>query len=294
MAITAAMPEGTGLLCFSERFPDRFFDVGIAEEHAVTFAAGLAAEGWRPVVAIYSTFLQRAYDQIVHDVALQKLPVVFALDRAGLVGADGPTHHGAFDLSFLRHIPDLVVLAPSDEDELQHALATALSLDCPTALRYPRGAASGVPLAEEPTPWPLGKGRIVADGGEGSVAILCAGTSLGTAREAARLAAAEGIAATVFDARFVKPLDRETILALAARSRALVTLEENTRLGGFGASVLELLADADALRVPVRVMGLADRFYPHATQAELRLEAGIDADSVRAVIVELAGRGKPG
>jgi 1-deoxy-D-xylulose-5-phosphate synthase len=292
LAITAAMAEGTGLLCFSEKFPDRFFDVGIAEEHAVTFAAGLATEGWRPVVAIYSTFLQRSYDQIVHDVALQKLPVVFALDRAGMVGADGPTHHGAFDLSFLRHIPDLAVLAPSDEDELQHALATALSLDSPSALRYPRGSAVGVPMAEEPTPWPVGKGRIVLDGGEGSVAILCAGTALSAAREAARLAASEGVSVTVFDARFVKPLDRETILSLASRSSALVTLEENARLGGFGASVLELLADADALRVPVRVLGLADRFFPHATQAELRREAGIDAESVRAVVVELAGRGK--
>ncbi len=291
VAITAAMPEGTGLDRFRERFPERFFDVGIAEQHAVTFAAGLAAEGWRPVVAIYSTFLQRAYDQIVHDVALQNLPVVFALDRAGLVGADGPTHHGAFDLSYLRHIPNMTVLAPADEDELRHALATALDLPGPCAIRYPRGRAEGVALSGTPTPLPLGRGRVVSgDPSAPGVAVLAAGTVLGAARRAVETAHSEGIQALLFDARYVKPLDREAILGLAERAQALVLVEENALAGGFGSAVLELLADHGMRTPPVRRLGLPDRFVEHGTQEELRAQVGLDAEAILRAVRELASR----
>ncbi len=290
VAITAAMPEGTGLDRFRERFPDRFFDVGIAEQHAVTFAAGLAAEGWKPVVAIYSTFLQRAYDQIVHDVALQDLPVVFALDRAGLVGADGPTHHGAFDLSYLRHIPGVAVLAPADEGELRHALATALALGRPAAVRYPRGKGLGVPREGSPTPWPLGEGRVVlGDPADPGVLVLSAGTVLGAARAAVERARADGIQALLFDARYVKPLDREGIRDLASRARAIVTVEENALAGGFGSAVLECLADEGVPIPRVRRLGLPDRFVEHGTQDELRRLVGLDADAILAAVRDLAG-----
>ncbi|GAB4258825.1 1-deoxy-D-xylulose-5-phosphate synthase [Deferrisoma sp.] len=290
VAITAAMPEGTGLDRFRERFPDRFFDVGIAEQHAVTFAAGLAAEGWKPVVAIYSTFLQRAYDQIVHDVALQDLPVVFALDRAGLVGADGPTHHGAFDLSYLRHIPGVAVLAPADEGELRHALATALGLGRPAAVRYPRGKGIGVPREGPPRPWPLGKGRVVlGDPADPGVLVLSAGTVLGAARAAVERARVEGIQALVFDARYVKPLDRQGIVDLASRARAVVTVEENALAGGFGSAVLECLADEGVPIPRVRRLGLPDRFVEHGTQDELRRLVGLDADAILAAVRDLAG-----
>ncbi len=288
VAITAAMPEGTGLDRFAARFPDRFFDVGIAEQHAVTFAAGLAAEGWKPVVAVYSTFLQRGFDQVVHDVALQHLPVVFALDRAGLVGADGPTHHGAFDLSYLRQVPDLVVLAPSDEDELQHALATALALDGPAAVRYPRGAGTGCELSKTPQVLPLGRGRIVAgDPDDPGVAVLCAGTVLAAAREAVDRVSAEGTQACLFDARYVKPLDRDAVVRLARRARGLVTVEENALAGGFGSAVLECLADEGRPVPPVRRLGLPDRFVEHGTQAELRRDVGLDAGAVERAIRSL-------
>ena len=292
VAITAAMPEGTGLDRFAERFPERFFDVGIAEQHAVTFAAGLAAEGWRPVVAVYSTFLQRAYDQIVHDVALQGLPVVFALDRAGLVGADGPTHHGAFDLSYLRHVPNMTVLAPSDEDELQHALATALSLDGPVALRYPRGCATGGPMADAPRVLPLGRGRVVSGDPEApGVAVVSAGTVLAAARQAVDRAREAGIQALLFDARYVKPLDRDAILGLARRARGLVTVEENALAGGFGSAVVELLVDAGVSLPPVRRLGLPDRFVEHGSQEDLRREVGLDT---RAVLEAIQALARPG
>ncbi len=288
VAITAAMPEGTGLDRFAARFPDRFFDVGIAEQHAVTFAAGLAAEGWKPVVAVYSTFLQRGFDQVVHDVALQHLPVVFALDRAGLVGADGPTHHGAFDLSYLRQVPGLVVLAPSDEDELQHALATALSLGGPVAVRYPRGAGTGCALSEAPERLPLGRGRVVAgDPDAPGVAVLCAGTVLAAAREAVARVSANGAQACLFDARYVKPLDRDAVVRLARGARGLVTVEENALAGGFGSAVLECLADEGIPVPPVRRLGLPDRFVEHGTQAELRRDVGLDADAVERAIRSL-------
>ncbi len=289
VAITAAMTEGTGLMEFSQRFPDRFFDVGIAEEHAVTFAAGLAAEGWKPVVAVYSTFLQRAYDQILHDVALQKLPVVFAVDRAGLVGADGPTHHGAFDLSFLRHVPGLTLMAPSDENELQHALVTAFTLDGPAALRYPRGSGTGAALTEQPQPWPVGKGRLLIEGEPDGIALLSAGTTLRAAQEAVSAAQEEGIGVALFDARFVNPLDKEAILGLARANRSLVTVEENARKGGFGSAVLELLAEnPDAMR-PTMVLGLDDKFFPHGSQTELRHEARLDAESILDALRRAAG-----
>ncbi len=290
VAVTAAMPEGTGLDLFRERFPERFFDVGIAEQHAVTFAAGLATEGYVPVVAVYSTFLQRAYDQIVHDVALQGLPVVLAVDRAGLVGADGATHHGAFDLSYLRHIPDLTVLAPADEDELQHALATAVGLGGPAAVRYPRGCGPGAPLAPEPRILAPGKGRVVAgDPSRPGVLVVSAGTVLAAAVAGAEQGMREGIQACVFDARYVKPLDRETLVALARGATGLVTVEEGAVAGGFGSAVLECLAGADVLPPRVRLLGLPDRFVEHGSQSELRKEVGLDADGVLRAIRAAAG-----
>jgi 1-deoxy-D-xylulose-5-phosphate synthase len=295
VAITAAMPEGTGLDRFRERFPERFFDVGIAEQHAVTFAAGLAAEGLIPVVAVYSTFLQRAYDQIVHDVALQGLPVVFALDRAGLVGADGPTHHGAFDLSYLRHIPGLTVLAPADEDELQNALATAVALGGPVALRYPRGCALGVALAPEPHSLPLGRGRLAfGDAQHPGVLVLSAGTILAAALQAAEQATTEGIQASVFDARYVKPLDRDAILGLVGRASGLLTVEESAGAGGFGSAVLELLAAAGALPPSVTCLALPDRFVEHGGQEELRGDLGLNADGILRAIREAGGRADRG
>jgi 1-deoxy-D-xylulose-5-phosphate synthase len=294
VAITAAMPEGTGLDLFRERFPDRFFDVGIAEQHAVTFAAGLAAEGWVPVVAIYSTFLQRAYDQVVHDVALQKLPVVFALDRAGFVGVDGATHHGAFDLSYLRHIPGLVILAPSSEDELQHALATAVALGQPTALRYPRGCGTGAAMAAEPRVLPLGKGNLVLGEADApGVLVASAGTVLEAALEAAQRARDSGIQCSVFDVRYVKPMDRTTLLDLCSRASGLVTVEENALAGGFGAALVELLVDAGARPLPVRRVGLPDEFLEHGSQGDLRSEVGLDPDGIFRAIeaaAEDAGR----
>ncbi|MBF0340263.1 MAG: 1-deoxy-D-xylulose-5-phosphate synthase [Magnetococcales bacterium] len=288
MAITAAMPEGTGLSEFNERFPDRFFDVGIAEQHAVTFAAGLACEGYIPVVAIYSTFLQRAYDQLIHDVVLQKLPVVFALDRAGLVGADGPTHAGAYDLTFLRAIPDLVIMAPADENELRHMLATAVSLGKPVALRYPRGSALNLP-PETMKVLPVGVGRTLREGTD--VALLAVGQPVHVALQAALRLEKEGISVGVFDARFVKPLDGQ-LIRQAARAKALITLEENTTLGGFGAAVLEFLAEDGILDrgLVIRVWGLPDRFIPHGTQTELRAELELDADGLVGRIKKLLAR----
>ncbi|MBF0270506.1 MAG: 1-deoxy-D-xylulose-5-phosphate synthase [Magnetococcales bacterium] len=288
MAITAAMPEGTGLNDFSEQFPDRFFDVGIAEQHAVTFAAGLACEGYIPVVAIYSTFLQRAYDQLIHDVVLQKLPVVFALDRAGLVGADGPTHTGAYDLTFLRAIPELVIMAPADENELRHMLATAIALGKPVALRYPRGTAMNLP-PEPIRTLSVGVGRTLREGGD--VALVAVGQPVHVALQAALQLEQEGIQAGVFDARFVKPLDT-ALLRHAAQSQALVTLEENTTLGGFGAAVLEFLAEDGLLDtgLKIRNWGLPDRFIPHGTQAELRAELELNVEGLVQRVKKLLSR----
>ncbi len=284
VGITAAMPEGTGLSHFRSRLPTRFFDVGIAEQHAVTFAAGLATEGFLPVVAIYSTFMQRAYDQVIHDVCLQNLHVVFALDRGGIVGEDGPTHHGLFDLSFLRVLPNMVLMAPRDENELRHMLLTALRHQGPVALRYPRGSALGVPL-EEPRVLPLGKGKLLREGSE--VGFIAIGSTVVPALAAAEKLAAQGVSCAVFDARFVKPLDEEAILGLAGRLGALLTVEENVLAGGFGTAVLELLEERGALPARFRRLGLPDLFVEHGAQDLLRRKYGLDADSLAAAAAEL-------
>ena len=279
VAITAAMPGGTGLARFAREFPDRCFDVGIAEAHAVTFAAGLAAQGLRPVVAVYSTFLQRAYDSIVHDVCIQRLPVVLALDRAGLVGDDGRTHHGVFDLAYLRSLPGMTVMAPSDERELGAMLATALALPGPAALRYPRGSASGCGTDREPQPVPVGCGRVLREGS--AVAIIAIGQPVRTALDAAERLAARGISAAVVDARFAKPLDAELILGLARRIGLLVTVEEHALAGGFGGAVAELLADAGLMRdVGLVRIGIGDAFVEHGTQLELRQLSGLTPELV--------------
>jgi 1-deoxy-D-xylulose-5-phosphate synthase len=277
VALTAAMPDGTGLDKFAERHPDRMYDVGIAEQHAVTFAAGLASEGLRPVCAIYSSFLQRGFDQIMHDVALQQLPVTFALDRAGLVGADGPTHHGALDLAYLRPIPNLVIAAPRDENELQHLLATAIESGAPFALRFPRGAATGCAIDPDPKPLPIGRGELLRDGGDLAIAAL--GKTVPAALAAADALACLGISAAVVDARFVKPLDATLFCGLAHRLGLVLTVEDHALAGGFGSALLELFADrAPGTRV-VR-LGLPDRFLDHAEQDAQWREAGIDADSI--------------
>lgn len=290
VAITAAMPDGTGLTGFSKRFPERFFDVGIAEQHALTFAAGLAAEGFLPVAAIYSTFAQRAYDQVFHDICLQKLPVTLALDRAGLVGDDGPTHHGAFDLSYLRHLPELTVMAPKDENELQHMLATALYLGRPIALRYPRGVGYGVPLDQEPKELEIGKGELLADGGD--LTLIGIGSTVNPALEAAEILKEKGIFASVVNARFVKPLDRELILSQAEKTGCLITVEENALMGGFGSAVLELLADKGLGQVRVKRLGIPDNFIEQGSQAQLRADLGIDAAGIAAACEEFLNRRK--
>jgi 1-deoxy-D-xylulose-5-phosphate synthase len=290
VAITAAMPDGTGLDRFAERFPERVYDVGIAEQHGVTFAAGLASEGLRPVCAIYSSFLQRGFDQIAHDVALQDLPVTFAIDRAGLVGADGPTHHGVLDLAYLRAIPGLVVAAPRDENQLQHLLATAIESGRPFAIRFPRGAASGVALDPDPKPLPIGRGELLRDGTD--VALVALGKTVPAALAAAARLAASGVSAAVVDARFVKPLDEDLLRDVAERIGVVLTVEDHLLAGGFGSAVLELLS----LRAPgtrVRRIGIDDRFVEHAEQDEQWRQVGIDADAVAdaalAVLAESAG-----
>ena len=285
VAVTAAMPQGTGVDRFAEAYPDRIFDVGIAEQHAVTFAAGLAAEGFKPFCAIYSTFLQRAYDQVVHDVAVQNLPVRFAIDRAGLVGADGPTHAGAFDLAYLACLPNMTVMAAADEAELVHMVATCAAHDSgPIALRYPRGDGVGVELPARGQPLPIGKGRIVRQGSR--VAILSLGTRLGEALKAAEDLAARGLSTTVADARFAKPLDRELILRLAAEHELIVTVEEGA-VGGFGAHVLSLLAEAGALDsgLKVRTMTLPDRFQDQDKPERQYAAAGLDAKAIVAKVL---------
>ncbi len=282
VAITAAMPDGTGLAPFAKAYPDRFFDVGIAEQHALTFAAGLATEGYRPVTAIYSTFAQRGYDQIFHDICLQKLPVTLAMDRAGLVGDDGPTHHGVFDLSLIRHLPEMTLMAPKDENELRHMLKTALYAGTPMALRYPRGTGYGVQLDQEIRELPIGRGEQLTAGDD--VAIIAIGSTVYPAVEAARLLVSAGIRATVVNARFVKPLDRELILAVARRCGAVVTVEENALQGGFGSAVLELLADERETAVPVKRIGIPDRFVEHGSQAQLRKDLGLDAEGIATTV----------
>ncbi len=282
IAITAAMPDGTGLTPFAKAHPDRFFDVGIAEQHALTFAAGLAAEGFKPVAAIYSTFTQRAYDQVFHDICLQKLPVTLALDRGGLVGDDGPTHHGVFDLSYLRHLPEMAVMAPKDENELQHMVKTAVYSGRPIALRYPRGAGYGVSLDQELQTIPIGTGEVLLDGGD--IAIVAIGATVYPALEAARLLETQGIATTVLNARFVKPLDRDLILSATRRTGCLVTVEENALHGGFGSAVLELLEQEGITDIRVKRIGIPDRYIEQGSQAQLRKDLGLDAAGIAATV----------
>jgi 1-deoxy-D-xylulose-5-phosphate synthase len=277
IGITPAMREGSGMVEFSRRFPERYFDVAIAEQHAVTFAAGLATAGLKPVVAIYSTFLQRAYDQFIHDVALQNLPVVFAVDRAGLVGSDGATHQGSYDLSFARCIPNTVIMAPADENECRQMLYTATTLDCPAIVRYPRGSGPGVPVVSEMSVLPLGKAQLRREGKSG-LALLAFGALLAPAA-----AIAEAFDATLVNMRFVKPLDEELILTLAARHRALVTIEENAALGGAGSGVLELLA-AEGCSLPLLQLGIPERFIAHGSREGCLTAAGLDAAGLRASI----------
>jgi 1-deoxy-D-xylulose-5-phosphate synthase len=276
IAITAAMPDGTGLSNFSKHFPERFFDVGIAEQHAVTFASGLAIQGFKPVVAIYSTFLQRAYDQLVHDVCLQNLPVVFAIDRAGLVGEDGPTHHGAFDISYLRHIPNLVIMAPKDENELQHMLKTAVDHNGPIALRYPRGYGVGTALDEEPKGLTIGESEIVKK--DGNVLLVTLGSVFYNALESASELKKEGIDIALVNARFVKPIDSR-IIDLAGKIKKVVIVEENVGSGGFGSAFLEEINDK-GLSANISRIALPDSFIEHASQAQLREMCGLTKDNI--------------
>jgi 1-deoxy-D-xylulose-5-phosphate synthase len=285
VAVTAAMCEGTGLNQFCREFPDRFYDVGIAEQHAVTFAAGLAAEGFVPVVAIYSTFLQRAYDQIVYDICMQKLPVVFAIDRGGLVGEDGATHQGLLDYSYLRSIPDIIVMAPKDENELQHMLKTAVDCGRPVSLRYPRGKGIGVILDDEPKTLEIGKGEVLRDGSD--LALIAIGSSVNPALNAAGRLAKEGLNIKVINARFVKPLDEKLILKTAAAIKKIITVEENMLPGGFGSAVLELLAEKGVAGVRVKRLGIPDEFVNHATQTEQRRKYGIDEEGIVQEIKEM-------
>ena len=290
VGITAAMPGGTGMKEFGEVFPERMFDVGIAEQHAVTFAAGLAADGYKPFCAIYSTFLQRGYDQVVHDVAIQNLPVRFAMDRAGLVGADGPTHAGAFDIAYLGCLPNMVLMAAADESELAHMVATAVARDDgPTAFRYARGEATGIGVPDKATPLEIGKGRVVKQGSR--VALFSYGTRLGEAMKAAETLDARGLSTTVADARFAKPLDEERLLRLAKTHEVLITVEEGS-VGGFGAFCLHSLAANGALDsgVKIRTMTLPDTFIDQDTPAKMYAQAGLDADAIVETVFQALGQ----
>ncbi len=283
--VTPAMPEGNCLSIVEAEFPDRVFDVGICEQHAVTFAAGMATQGFIPVVAIYSTFLQRAFDQIIHDVCLQNLPVVFAIDRGGIVGDDGKTHQGTFDISYLTLIPNLIVAAPKDENELQHLLYTAVKSGRPMAVRYPRSAGLGVPLDTKLREIPLGEGEVLRYGED--VAILALGASVAPSLEAAAKLAVKGIEATVVNARFAKPLDASLINDLAGRVKRIVTVEENVLTGGFGSSVNKMLQESGRYDVPVKNIGIPDEFVEHGTQAVLRSKYGLDAEGIVQQVLKL-------
>ena len=278
VAITAAMCEGTGLNAFEKEFPDRLYDVGIAEQHAVTFAGGLAAQGVRPVVIMYATFLQRAYDQVVHDVATQNLPVTFCIDRGGLVAEDGTTHHGAFDFAYLRHVPNMVVMAPKDENELQHMIKTCLSHNGPASVRYPRGTSLGVAMDGEPVVLPIGKGEVLCKGHD--IAIAAIGVAVWPAYQAAERLRQEGISATVINARFVKPLDGALIGDVAKSVRCLLTVEEGARMGGFGSAVLEMLSDQGMTNLPTKVLGLPDCYIEQGPQDLLRERYGLTAEGI--------------
>jgi 1-deoxy-D-xylulose-5-phosphate synthase len=287
VAITAAMPNGTGLDLFRPKHPKRYFDVGIAEEHAVVFAAGMATRGFRPVCAIYSTFLQRAFDPIVHDVCLQKLPVLFCLDRAGLSGDDGPTHHGLFDIAYLRGIPDIVLMAPKDEDELADMMKTAFTIEGPSAIRYPRGAVAGVTRKPEPQAIPVGKAEVITDGSD--VAILGLGTMFPLAQKLAANLERDGFSAALINPRFVKPLDREVIERYARRVAAFVTFEDHVRMGGFGSAVAEVIEEL-GLSVPVVRIGWPDQFIEHGKVDQLRTRYGLTVEAAYEQLQPLLAR----
>jgi len=285
IAVTAAMPEGTGLSAFAKQYPDRFFDVGIAEQHGVTFAAGLATEGLKPVVAIYSTFLQRGFDQIIHDVCLEALPVVFAIDRGGLVGEDGPTHHGLFDLAYLRSLPNMVVMAPADENELRRMLLTAVDHNGPIAIRYPRGRGVGTDIEDPIRPLDIGRAQVVREGSD--VLLLAIGRCVPASIKASELLEKEGVAATVANCRFVKPLDEDLLVTLAAKHTRIITVEENMRQGGFGSAVLECLHDAGCSDFTLKRIGLPDTFVEHGSPEALRSKYGLDADGIARSTLEM-------
>jgi 1-deoxy-D-xylulose-5-phosphate synthase len=285
VAITAAMSEGTGLSAFAAKYPDRFYDVGIAEQHAITFAAGLATQGFIPVVAIYSTFLQRAYDQVLHDVSLQNLPVVIMIDRGGIVGEDGPTHHGIFDIAYLRFIPNLVFMAPKDENELSRMLMTAVGLRGPAAIRYPRGEGEGVKMDARPKPIPIGKAEVLREGSD--ITIVALGSMVYPAVEAAQRLSSMGISPTLINARFVKPLDIETIDRYSKKTGIVLTVEEGILSGGFGSAVIERLVQAAGPHVTVRCMGIPDRFVEHGPQEILRDKFDLSARGITRAALEL-------
>ncbi len=278
VAITAGMPSGTGLDVFHKEFPKRFYDVGIAEQHAITFAAGMATTGLKPVTAIYSTFLQRGYDQVLHDVCYQNLPVVFVLDRAGIVGEDGATHNGLFDLSYLRSIPNMVIMAPKDENELRHMLKTALEYNCPVAIRYPRGKGYGIPLDEEMKVLEWGRAEVMHPGND--LAIFAVGVTVYPALQAAQKLKEEGVAVSVVNCRFVKPLDSELVCDLGRRTGRIITVEENVLAGGFGSAVLEVLNSHDIRDVKVSCMGINDVFVEHGSQSIIRKKYGLDMEGI--------------
>jgi 1-deoxy-D-xylulose-5-phosphate synthase len=278
VAITAAMKEGTGLACFAKEFPDRFFDVGISEQHAVTFAAGLAREGMRPYVAIYSTFLQRGFDQVIHDVALQDLPVRFILDRAGIVGEDGPTHHGTFDIGYMSMVPGMVVMAPADECEMKRMLHTMDGLDTgPSAMRFPRGSAEGVDAGSCDSPLEIGKGRLLREGGD--AVLVSVGTMAGAVMDAASRLSEKGVEAAVIDARFIKPPDGDMISRVASGGAPVYVIEENSVYGGFGDAVSRLLVESGSDSRVVRI-GIGDKFVPHGDRDELLEEEGLTGKSI--------------
>jgi len=281
VAVTAAMGLGTGLDTFSDLFPERFYDIGIAEQHGVTFSAALALGGLKPFVAIYSTFLQRAYDQIIVDVCLQNLPVVFAIDRSGLVGQDGPTHHGVFDLSFFRHVPNMVLMSPKDENELKQMLYSAYVYNRPVAIRYPRGEAQGVPIDETFKEIPLGTWEILKEGAE--LTIIACGSMVYPALNVAEALEQEGIGIGVVNGRFIKPMDNRLLSEIASRTKKILTLEENTVMGGFGSGVMELLSKEEIL-IPIKSMGIPDTFITHGNQKKLRYALGIDREGIKKAI----------
>jgi len=287
VAVTAAMPEGTGLIEFSEKYPDRFIDVGIAEQHAVTFSAGLASKGAKPVVAIYSTFLQRAYDQILHDVCIDAHPVVFAIDRGGIVGEDGPTHHGLFDFSYLRSMPNMTIMSPMDENELARMLLTAINHDGPIALRYPRGKGQGVEILEDVTPVEIGRAQVVTQGED--LMIIAIGQSVYEAMAAAKELASKGIFAMVINARFVKPLDAQLFLEKAAKIKKIITVEEHMLAGGFGSAILEMYADNGMTNLEFKRIGIDNKFVEHGPQDLLKKEYGVDSSAIVAAGLALAG-----